>query len=51
MEEEMLYVKVLVSFYPVPRTFNINTGCLDWSVKIGKWAWDLILVDYNESAE
>jgi len=51
MEEVMPYVKALVSFHPVPRTFSINTGCLDWSVKIGKSVWELILFDYTESAE
>lgn len=51
MEEVMPYVNVLVSFHPVPRTFIINTGCLDWSAKIGKSVWELILVDYTESAE
>jgi len=51
MEEVAPYVKVLVSFHSLPKTFNINTGCLDWSVKTGKSVWELILVDYTESAE
>jgi len=51
VEEVIRYVKILVSFHPVPRTFNINTGCLDWSVQIRKSVWELILFDYTESAE
>jgi len=47
----MPYVKILVSFHPVPRAFSINTGCLDWSVKIGKSVWELILFVYTESPE
>jgi hypothetical protein len=29
MEKVMPYFKVFVSFHPVPRTFKINTGCVD----------------------